>query len=55
MKNRSITHAHEQVKIYKHYYKPSLNPVRFLKSILVVIFSGSSKAAQGFDYTRKYR
>lgn len=45
MKKRSLTHHHEATKIYRHYYKPSLNFVRLLKSVLSVIISGSSPAA----------
>ena len=52
MKNR-IAHNHEEAKIYRNYYKPSLNPLRFLKSILVVVFFGSSNAANGYDHSRK--
>ena len=52
MKNRNIVHAHEEAKIYHHYYKPSLNIFRFLKSVLSVFISGSSPAAGTF-YRRK--
>lgn len=52
MKNRNIVHAHEQAKIYRHYYKPSLNIFRLLKSVLCVFISGSSSAASSF-YRRK--
>ena len=45
MKNRSIVHRHEEAKIYRNYYKPSLNLIRLFKSILAVIISGSSPAA----------
>ena len=45
MKNRSIVHSHEEAKIYRNYYKPSLNLLRLVKSILCVIISGSSPAA----------
>jgi hypothetical protein len=45
MKNRHIVHAHEQAKIYHNYYKPSLNIIRLLKSVLSVVISGSSAAA----------
>jgi hypothetical protein len=45
MKNRNISHSHEQAKIYHSYYKPSLNPLRLLKSILAVFISGSPAAA----------
>ena len=42
MKNRNIVHAHEEVAIYKEYYKPSLNMWRFTKSILGVLIFGRS-------------
>jgi len=45
MKNRSIVHRHEEAKMYRNYYKPSLNLIRLFKSILSVIISGSSPAA----------
>jgi len=45
MKNKSIVHSHEEAKIYRNYYKPSLNLMRLLKSILSVVISGSSPAA----------
>jgi len=45
MKNRNLVHAHEEAKIYRHYYKPSLNIFRLLKSVLSVFISGSSPAA----------
>jgi hypothetical protein len=45
MKNKNIARAHESAKIYRHYYKPSLNIFRLLKSVLSVFISGSSPAA----------
>jgi len=45
MKNKSITHSHEEAKIYRSYYKPSLNFFRLLKSVLIVFLSGSSPVA----------
>ena len=53
MKNKSIVHTHEEARIYRHYYKPSLNIFRFFRSVLSVIISGSSSAAQGYDHNRK--
>jgi hypothetical protein len=49
MKNKNIAHAHEHAKIYRHYYKPSLNIFRLLKSVLLILISGSSHAAGGFS------
>lgn len=46
MKNRNIIHAHQEVEIYKEYYKPSFNVWRFTKSILGVLFFGSSNVAR---------
>jgi hypothetical protein len=43
--NKHIVHAHEEAKIYHNYYKPSLNVLRLLKSVLSVFISGSSPAA----------
>lgn len=48
MKNKNIAHAHEEAKIYRHYYKPSLNVFRLLRSVLGVVISGSSHAAGSF-------
>ncbi|MBL7722939.1 MAG: hypothetical protein JNK27_02270 [Chitinophagaceae bacterium] len=45
MKNRHLVHHHESAKIYRHYYKPSLNVIRLLKAVLAVFISGSSAAA----------
>ncbi|HYC39732.1 MAG TPA: hypothetical protein VEB63_04525 [Chitinophagaceae bacterium] len=45
MKNKEIAFAYEQAKIYRRHYRPSLNIFRFLRSILVVLISGSSPAA----------
>ncbi|MBK5271420.1 MAG: hypothetical protein JJE22_10440 [Bacteroidia bacterium] len=52
MKNKNLVHSHEEAKIYRHYYKPSLNIFRLLKSVLSVFISGSSPAAGSF-YRRK--
>jgi hypothetical protein len=48
MKNKRIAHAYEEAKIYRQYYKPSLNFFRLLKSVLAVFISGSSPAAGSF-------
>ena len=53
MKNKPIIHSHEEAKIYRSYYKPSLNIFRFSTSVLGVFISGSSPAAQGYDHNRK--
>ena len=45
MKNRTIVHAHQEVEIYRKYYKPSFNVLRFTKSILSVLFFGTSTCA----------
>jgi hypothetical protein len=53
MKNKTIVHTHEEARIYRSYYQPSLNIFRFLRSVLSVIISGSSPAAHGYDHSRK--
>ncbi|HEY0433281.1 MAG TPA: hypothetical protein VGC95_05385 [Chitinophagaceae bacterium] len=53
MKNKPLIHSHEEARIYRHYYKPSLNIVRLLRSVLCVIISGSSPSAHGYDPNRK--
>jgi hypothetical protein len=45
MKNKNITHSHEEAKIYRSYYKPSLNFLLLFKSVLSVFVSGTSPAA----------
>lgn len=52
MKNRVIVHGHEEAKIYKHHYRPSLSIARWLRSVLVVIVTGQSLAAK-YHYRRK--
>lgn len=44
MTKRSLTHHHEATKIYRRYYKPSLNFIRLFKSVLFIFISGSSPA-----------
>jgi hypothetical protein len=46
MKNRKIVHAREQAEIYKAYYRPSFNLVRFAKTIIGILFFGSTSVAQ---------
>lgn len=46
MKNRNLTYSHEEAKIYRKYYKSTFNPLFLLKSVLAVIFTGSSLAAR---------
>jgi len=53
MKNRNISHTHEEAKIYQNYYKPSFNVFRLLKSVLSIFISGSSPAAHGYNYNKK--
>lgn len=48
MKNRKIVHAHQEVEIYREYYKPSLNLWRFTKSILGALIFGSSTVARSY-------
>jgi hypothetical protein len=45
MKNKTIVHSYEEAKIYRDYYKPSLNIFRLVKSVLCVFVSGTSPAA----------
>lgn len=52
MKNKSIVHSNEEARIYRSYYKPSLNIFRLFKSVLCVFVSGSSPAASA-SYRRK--
>lgn len=52
-KNRVIVHGHEEARIYQHNYKPSLNILRLLKSVLGVFITGESHAAHKYLYRRK--
>lgn len=54
MKNRNIVHAREEAKIYGEYYRPSLNLVRFAKSIVSAFLYGSSTTT-GCYWTSKQR
>ncbi|HVZ56310.1 MAG TPA: hypothetical protein VG870_06590 [Chitinophagaceae bacterium] len=53
MKNRNIVHTHEEARIYRDYYRPGLSLIRLIKSVLSVFISGTSPAAQGYDYRRR--
>ncbi len=55
MKNKRITHSREQVEIYKAYYRPSFNLLRFAKSILGVLISGSGSVAHHYVPIKKRR
>ncbi|MBE2231811.1 MAG: hypothetical protein IAE96_14260 [Chitinophagaceae bacterium] len=48
MKNRYFVHHHESARIYRHYYKPSVNFLRLLKAVLSVILTGSSPAGNAY-------
>ncbi len=52
MKNKNIIHARQKAEIYKDYYRPSINPVRFLISVLGVLIFGSGTAANSY-YPKK--
>lgn len=53
MKNKNIIHARQKAEIYKAYYRPSINPLRFLKSVLGVLIFGSGTAANSFDSRKR--
>ena len=53
MKNRNIVHSHQEVEIYRDYYKPSFNMWRFTKSILGLLLFGSSTVRNSFATTKK--
>lgn len=48
MKNKRIEHTSREVKIYKEYYKPSFNVVRFFKSVFGVLLFGSTSVAHSY-------
>jgi len=53
MKNKVIVHGHEEAKIYKNHYRPSLNLLRLLRSVAGIFISGQSLAAHKYRYRRK--
>jgi hypothetical protein len=53
MKNKRISHARQEVKIYEAYYKPSMNIGRFLKSVLGVLFLGRTSVAHSYVPVKK--
>lgn len=53
MKNKRIVHARQEVKIYEDYYKPSINPFRFLKSVLGVLIFGRTLVAHSYAPVQK--
>jgi hypothetical protein len=53
MKNRNIEHGRQEVKMYESYYKPSLNVIRFAKSIFGVLFFGRSTVVTSYAPTKK--
>jgi len=52
MKNRVIVHGHEEARIYKKNYKPSLNFFRLLRAVLGVAITGQGLAAHKYRYRR---
>ncbi|MEO5946431.1 MAG: hypothetical protein ABIP79_06405 [Chitinophagaceae bacterium] len=52
MKNRNLTHHHEAAKIYRNYYKSSVNPLRLIRSVLAVLISGQGATANA-TYKRR--
>jgi hypothetical protein len=53
MRNKTISHSREAVKIYEHHYKPSFNVLRFTKSILGVLLFGQPSVAQSYVPSKK--
>jgi len=49
MKNNIIAHGYESARIYRNNYKPSLNVIRLLKSVLGVLISGQGLAANRYQ------
>ncbi|MEI6947514.1 hypothetical protein V9K67_10000 [Paraflavisolibacter sp. H34] len=41
MRNKRILYARQEAEIYRAYYKPSINLIRFFRSIFGVLKSGS--------------
>lgn len=53
MKNKTIAQVHHEVKVYETYYRPSFNPLHFVKSILGVILFGRTTVAPSYSALRK--
>jgi hypothetical protein len=53
MKNKVISHGHQEARIYKNNYKPSFSVARLLRAVLGVIITGQSLAAHKYHYRRK--
>lgn len=53
MKNRSISHGRQGVKIYEAYYKPSIHLGRFIKSVFSVLIFGRSTVATSYVPVKK--
>ena len=53
MKNKVIVHGHEEARIYKNHYKPSLNVLRLLRSVIGIFISGQTVSAHDYKYRRK--
>jgi len=51
MKNKGISKMHESARIYRNHYKPSLNILLLVKSVLSVLISGNSPV----EYNNKRR
>jgi len=49
MKKQIINHVHEEARIYKRNYKPSLNIFRQIISIFCVLISGQSQTAHSYQ------
>ena len=52
MKNYHLARHREAAKIYEKYYRPSLNPLRLLKSVFSLLLTGQSPAV-GHYYRKK--
>lgn len=55
MKNKHIEHASQEVKIYKDFYRPSMSPARFLKSIFGVLLFGTTSVAHSYARSDRRR
>jgi len=53
MKDRGIAHSRREVEIYKAYYKPSFNLLRFFKAILGVFIFGRTSVAHSYIPIKK--
>ena len=52
MKNKFISFAREEARIYKNYYRPSFNIFRFFNAIFGILISGSTHVSHEHNFKK---